>query len=131
MKLVAAAIIVSDGKVLLARRRRGDSHQGYWEFPGGVVEAGETTEECLARELREELGVEATAGEVVASAPMPVGSAARWISSRCARRRDGEFTLTAHDAVEWVRPRDLRATGSPRRTFRSRARSRKGRTCSE
>ncbi len=55
---VAAAIHVRDGKLLLAQRPAGTRHAGTWELPGGKVEPGETPEEALARELREELGVE-------------------------------------------------------------------------
>ena len=48
---VTAAILLKDGLVLLARRRYDDRLAGHWEFPGGKVEAGETTEECLAGEF--------------------------------------------------------------------------------
>jgi len=107
MKVVAAAIIVSEGKVLLARRKRGDSHQGYWEFPGGVVEAGETIEECLVRELREELGVAATAGEVIARNECRSEHGSIDLVALRAYLAEGAFTLTAHDEVEWVKPRDI------------------------
>jgi len=56
--VVAAAIILKDKTVLLARRRKGDHLEGFWEFPGGKIHYGETLEECLRRELKEELGVE-------------------------------------------------------------------------
>lgn len=108
MKLVAAAIIISRGKVLLARRKRGDSHQGCWEFPGGAVEAGETIVECLARELKEELGVTATVGEVIARSEYRSGRGSMELVALRAHLGEGDFELTAHDAVEWVRPRDIR-----------------------
>ncbi len=63
--LVAAAIIVEEGRVLVSRRKEGSHLAGLWECPGGKVEPGEDPREALARELREELGVLATAGEVV------------------------------------------------------------------
>jgi len=56
---VSAGILVRGGKVLACRRRDDQDHGGKWEFPGGKVESGETPEQCLRRELREELGVEA------------------------------------------------------------------------
>ena len=59
-KVVTAAIIRRNGSVLLARRSFGERLAGFWEFPGGKVEDRETPEECLARELEEELGIEAT-----------------------------------------------------------------------
>lgn len=61
MKIVlvsAVALIDPDGRVLLAQRPAGKSMAGLWEFPGGKVEAGETPEDALVRELHEELGIE-------------------------------------------------------------------------
>ncbi len=61
MKIIlvsAVALIDPDGRVLLAQRPEGKSMAGLWEFPGGKVEAGETPEGALVRELHEELGIE-------------------------------------------------------------------------
>jgi 8-oxo-dGTP diphosphatase len=55
---VVAAILARGDRVLLTRRPPGSSHAGCWEFPGGKVEAGETPEEAIAREIREELDAE-------------------------------------------------------------------------
>ena len=56
---VAVGVLIDDAHcVLLARRQKGTHLEGYWEFPGGKVEPGETVEAALARELSEELGVE-------------------------------------------------------------------------
>lgn len=60
--VVAAAVIERDGRFLLTRRQRGVHLEGYWEFPGGKCEPGETHAACLVREIREELGVEAAVG---------------------------------------------------------------------
>jgi len=59
---VTAAILVHDGKLLIARRKSGQKLAGKWEFVGGKMEPGESAEECLRRELEEELGIEATVG---------------------------------------------------------------------
>ena len=107
IKLVAAAIIISKGKVLLARRKQGDSHGGFWEFPGGAVEPGETLEECLARELMEELGVAATVAEVIARNEHRSTRGSMDLVALRARVASDEFKLTAHDAIEWVAPQDL------------------------
>ena len=65
--VVTAAVIERDGAFLLTRRLEGTHLEGHWEFPGGKCERGETLEQCLARELREELGVEASVGDEVFS----------------------------------------------------------------
>jgi 8-oxo-dGTP diphosphatase len=60
--IVAAAVIERDGRFLLTRRQKGVHLEGCWEFPGGKCHAGESLEACLARELREELAVDAHVG---------------------------------------------------------------------
>ena len=62
MLTVVAGLIEAEGKILVCQRRRGDSFELMWEFPGGKLRAGETAVEGLARELREELGVAALVG---------------------------------------------------------------------
>src|ERR1017187_7910806 len=61
---VSAALIFRSGKVLITQRHANAHLGGLWEFPGGKREAGETFEECLAREIREELGVEISVGKL-------------------------------------------------------------------
>ncbi len=63
--LVAAAVIVEKGRVLLTQRKAGAHLEGAWEFPGGKVEPGEDPRDALRRELREEIGIEADVGEIV------------------------------------------------------------------
>ena len=57
--VVTAAVIERDDRLLVTRRPQGTHLEGYWEFPGGKCDPGETHEACLARELREELGASA------------------------------------------------------------------------
>ena len=59
--------MVRDGKILIAQRKRGSRHSLKWEFPGGKVEPGETPQAALARELREELNVDAEIGDEMES----------------------------------------------------------------
>src|ERR1035438_391450 len=61
---VSAALIFRDGKLLITQRQAKSHLGGLWEFPGGKREAGETFEACLIREIREELGVEISVGEL-------------------------------------------------------------------
>ena len=70
-RVAAAVILRGDGRVLLAQRPPGKAYAGYWEFPGGKLEPGETAHDALVRELREELGLEVT-------------RAAPWITQRFA-----------------------------------------------
>lgn len=62
--VVAAALIDAQGRVLMQQRPAGKQHAGLWEFPGGKVEAGESPEEALVRELAEELGIVVTAHDL-------------------------------------------------------------------
>jgi mutator protein MutT len=55
----AIAVVIRDGKILVCQRVDGDHLGGYWEFPGGKCEDGETLEECIRRELLEEVNIEA------------------------------------------------------------------------
>ena len=59
---VAAGLIFQGGQLLITQRRPGDHLGGLWEFPGGKREPGESYEECLRREIREELGIEVETG---------------------------------------------------------------------
>ena len=63
--VVTAAVVERDGRFLVTRRLKGSHLEGYWEFPGGKCEHGETLEASLLRELREELGVDAVVGEKI------------------------------------------------------------------
>lgn len=61
LRVVAAALFDHDGRVLIAERPAGKHLAGFWEFPGGKVAPGETDEQALVRELREELGIDSHA----------------------------------------------------------------------
>jgi 8-oxo-dGTP diphosphatase len=63
--VVAVALIDAAGRILLQQRKRGAAHGGLWEFPGGKVEAGESLESALIREIHEELGVRLELGDLM------------------------------------------------------------------
>lgn len=63
MKRLTAAVLVENGKILIARRKSGDRQADKWEFPGGTVEQNETPEAALKREMREEFGIEVSIGK--------------------------------------------------------------------
>ncbi len=102
MKTVIAAIIRKDRKVLLARRAPGQALAGKWEFPGGKLEPGESAGQCLARELREELGVDAKIGDYVAESTYSYEFGVIHLIAYEATVRTSEFRLRVHDALAWV-----------------------------
>ncbi|MBB3763440.1 (deoxy)nucleoside triphosphate pyrophosphohydrolase [Sphingomicrobium lutaoense] len=110
MKEVAAAIIVEHGKVLIARRRPGQILEGHWEFPGGKLEPNETVQECIVRELHEELGIGVTAGEVLTHSIYEYPGGAIKLIAIYAEVKSGEVKLSVHDALDWVYPLELRET---------------------
>ena len=63
IKKVTAGLIINNNKLLIAQRKKGKSCELLWEFPGGKLEEGETLENCLSRELKEELNIEIKIGE--------------------------------------------------------------------
>lgn len=63
--VVAAAVVIRDGRVLLTRRAEGQHLAGMWEFPGGKLENGESPEQALVRECREECGIDIDVGEIL------------------------------------------------------------------
>ena len=77
MTVVAVALVDGDKRVLLQQRAPGRAMAGLWEFPGGKVEAGETPEAALVREIEEELGIVARSRR--RSCP-PASPARRWAS---------------------------------------------------
>ncbi len=104
---VTAAVIERDGKILIAKRRIGDRHGGRWEFPGGKIGFGETPEECLKRELKEELGVEAEIGEFICSSTFRYMLVPLELLVYKARYLSGEFRALDHDELRWVEPLQL------------------------
>lgn len=108
MRQVTAAVIVEGGRLLLTRRPPGDHLAGLWELPGGKVELGETPEECLARELLEELAMSAEIGELLAKATYVYDHGAfELLAYRVSRTSD--YELLAHDDEVWVLPEGVGA----------------------
>ena len=99
---VAAAVVVRDGRVLLARRKPGKRMAGYWEFPGGKIEAGETPQACLERELREEFGVTARAGALIAENTHRYDHIAIRLLALSVELTGDMREMHDHDRVDWV-----------------------------
>lgn len=101
-RVVTAAVIERDGKVLCARRKAGLVAEGLWEFPGGKLEEGEVPEKGLRRELEEELGVEARIGEFLCSVPFKGSLASFKLVVFKAELLGDDLRLTDHDEVRWL-----------------------------
>jgi 16S rRNA (cytosine1402-N4)-methyltransferase len=104
---VCAAVILRSGMVLLARRGPGRKHAGKWEFPGGRIEDGETSAAALARELREELGIEAQVGAEAARSRHVYDFGEIELIAHFVPSYSGELKLVDHDKIAWVEARRL------------------------
>lgn len=104
---VAAAIIQKDGKILLAKRARHKHLAGYWEFPGGKIEQGETPQSCLVRELQEELQVKVESLRYLAEHTHDYETMTVTIQAFLCDFAEGGFVLTDHDEVKWVKMDEL------------------------
>jgi 8-oxo-dGTP diphosphatase len=113
--VVAAALRIPDGRVLVQRRPAGKSMAGLWEFPGGKIDAGETPEAALVRELREELGIAVSINALIpvtfASADIAAGRLVlllyrieTWV---------GEPEPLHADALLWAHPDELERLAMP------------------
>lgn len=102
MDIVTAGIIEKDGKILIAKRKTGKCIGASWEFPGGKLEAEETPQECLKRELMEELNFEVEVGEYVASSMFSCGGREIELRAYKVRYLAGEMTLIDHEEARWV-----------------------------
>ncbi len=104
---VTAAVIEEGGRVLVARRRKGDRCEGRWEFPGGKVEPGETPEESLKRELHEEMGIDVAVGERLCVCPFQAGEARMELLVYRTRIVSGKIVCHDHEEVRWIEPGEL------------------------
>ena len=100
---VVAAILQKEDKILIARKKQGKPLAGYFEFPGGKIEEGETPEESLIRELMEEMNIKIAVKEYIGESVYDYGNN-KVISllGYTAEIIDGEIKLSDHDIYEWV-----------------------------
>jgi len=101
---VTAALLFREGKVLIALRKAGKHMGRKWEFPGGKILPGETPEQCLRRELAEELDIETRIGALAGRTRYTEGSVDLDILLYHAEYLAGTFTLHDHEALAWVEP---------------------------
>jgi 8-oxo-dGTP diphosphatase len=110
---VSAGLIFRSGQLLITQRLAGDHLGGLWEFPGGKREPGETFEECLARELREELGVEVRVGELFESVTHAYADKRVHLRFFLCQLSAGEPQPLDCAALKWVRAEELAAHAFP------------------
>lgn len=108
--VAACALVDADGRVLLAQRPQGKQLAGLWEFPGGKVEPGETPEQCIIRELHEEIGIET---DIPCLAPLTFASHSYdefhlLMPLFVCRRFRGIAQPREGQALKWVRPKQMR-----------------------
>lgn len=104
---VTAGLIWRDGKLLITRRPQGSHLAGYWEFPGGKQETGETLEACLRREIMEELGVDVKIERRLLQVDHDYEMKSISLHLfQCSRLR-GEPRPIGCDDLKWVDPQDL------------------------
>jgi 8-oxo-dGTP diphosphatase len=113
--VVACALIDADRVLLIGRRPEGKPMAGLWEFPGGKIEDGETPEDAMIRELREELGIET---RTACLAPLTFASHSYEslhlvMPLYVCRKWQGVPKPRVHSALKWVRPAQLRDHAMP------------------
>lgn len=103
----AIAVVTRNGKVLVCQRHDDDHLGGYWEFPGGKCEDGETLEQCIRRELREEVNIEARPVRQLAPIDHDYPHALVRLHPFLCEHEGGEPQLLECQAALWIDPQDL------------------------
>lgn len=99
---VVGAVFHDGQRFLACRKKPGKPLEGHWEFPGGKIEPGETPEEALAREIREELNLIAEVGQKVTTTTYEYDFATIELTTFYCTLVDGDLRLTDHDDTKWV-----------------------------
>ncbi|WP_408927276.1 (deoxy)nucleoside triphosphate pyrophosphohydrolase [Corynebacterium marquesiae] len=99
---VVGAVFHDGERFLACRKKPGKPLEGHWEFPGGKIEPGETPEQALAREIREELNLIAEVGQKVTTTTYEYDFATIELTTFYCTLVDGDLRLTDHDDTKWV-----------------------------
>ena len=106
-RLSLCGVVREDGRYLVARRKPGGSQGGKWEFPGGKLEPGETSDQCLVREFAEELAVPVTVGRRLYVGSFTNGAKDYVLEAWETTLLGREFRLAEHTELRWVDLSDL------------------------
>ena len=98
---VTGAIIQRDNKFLIGRRGPSEKSPGLWEFPGGKIENGESPQECIKRELKEELNIDADIGELYSRYKYDYPHISYELFFFKVVRYSGEISISVHDKLRW------------------------------
>lgn len=107
VKKVAAAVVIKEGRVLLACRKEGDPMAGYWEFPGGKIKEGESAEKCLEREFVEEFSMKIKVGDFIGRSSYHYPHGKIELLAYWAIPLSEPKLLLDHQALDWVKPGKL------------------------
>ena len=105
---VVAAIIEKDGRIFATQRGYG-AYKDWWEFPGGKIEAGETPEEALVREIKEELRAEIKVGDLFYTVEYDYPEFHMIMQCFLCRLISDEIELVEHEAAKWLGKEDIRS----------------------
>ena len=103
---VVAAVIEQDGKIFATQRGYGD-YKDWWEFPGGKMEPGESPEEALVREIREELDTEISVGKIITSVEYDYPKFHMLMDCFMCNIVSGDLKLLEHEAARWLSADEL------------------------
>ena len=98
---VVAAIIIHENKIFATQRGYGEFKDG-WEFPGGKIEPGETPQEALVREIKEELDIEIEVKDFLETVEYDYPEFHLSMDCFCCTIRSGELVLKEHEAAKWL-----------------------------
>ena len=110
---VTAAIIEENGRILLAQRKAGSHLALKWEFPGGKIEKGESLEQCLKRELKEELNVDCEIGDFFCENTYDYGDKLIHLITYRAKIISGVPRAIVHEQIAWVKKEELESYDMP------------------
>jgi mutator protein MutT len=105
--VVTAAIIRQEGKILITERPKGTHLEGLWEFPGGKKESGESLEECIIREIREELSVQIAPNKLLLTVTHEYASKIVELHTFLCSIVNGSPTPLDGQDMRWVDPEEL------------------------